>query len=72
MITRIWQHIASGERFAVAVDSFNQVVGATGPLHHSEIAVAKEGNWDADWDVTSDIKADTNSYRDVTNRVEHE
>lgn len=68
MTTQIWQHITSGERFAVAVDSYGQVVGAAGPLHYSEIAQAKAGDWNVDQDVTSDIRADAESYRNVTDR----
>ena len=71
MTTKIWVHVPSGERFAVAVDSYGQVVGAAGPLHHSEIPAAKDGNWDSDRDVTEDIKSNTGSYRDVTDQTEY-
>jgi len=68
MITQIWAHVPSGERFAVAVDSYGVIMGAMGPLHHSEIEPAKAGNWDADQEVTEDIKNDSDNYRGVTNR----
>ena len=68
MITQIWAHIASGEKYAVEIDGNDQVVGAAGPLHYSEIDQAIAGDWDADRDVTEDIKADADSYRDVTGK----
>jgi len=70
MTARIWQHTISGERFAVALDSYHQIVGACGPLHHSEITAAKCGDWDVDQDVTADIRANATDYRDVTDRDE--
>jgi hypothetical protein len=70
MITQIWQHATSGERFAVAVDSYGYILGAAGPLHHSEIEQAKTGEWDADWEVLDDIRATQQEYRVVTDRVE--
>lgn len=69
MTTHIWQHIPSGEQFVVEIGGCGQVTGASGPLHYSEIAEAKAGNWDADWDVTDAIKTDVESYQDVTDRV---
>ena len=69
MITKIWQHITTGERYAVALDSYGWVVGAAGPLHHSEIAQAKTGDWNSDPEVTADIRDAAGSYRDVTDRA---
>ena len=69
MVIKVWQHVTSGDRFAVGVDSYGYVLGATGPLHHSEIEQAKRGDWDIDHDVTEEIKANRQSYRDVTDRA---
>ena len=72
MTTQIWQHITSGDRYAVEVDSYNQVVGATGPLHYSDIPAVLAGDWDLDPDVTQDIREDADNYRDVTSRSANE
>lgn len=58
----LWQHKRSGEVYAVEIVN-GRVINACGPLHHSEIAAAKQGdtNWDAD--VTEDIQQHQGEYK---------
>ena len=70
MKNQIWQHVTSGELYAVVVDDGQSVVDAAGPLHHSEIAAALTGDWDGDVEVWEGIIAEPEAYRDVTERIQ--
>lgn len=50
----LWRHAKSGERFAVQTDG-STIFKASGPLHHSEIAAALDGDFDGDPDVEADM-----------------
>lgn len=53
---QIWSHVRSGESFAVELDDAGRVVSACGPLHYSEIAAAFDDGFEADPDVTVDLR----------------
>jgi hypothetical protein len=71
MATQIWQHIISGERFAVETNAQGIVIGAAGPLGESEVELAKAGDWVADSALTEILKETASQYRDVTSHVEY-
>lgn len=72
MSSHIFQHNPSGEKFAVATDSYGAIVGANGPLQHREFAAVLAGDWDADPEMTAEwqemdyIEA---GYVDVTDDI---
>lgn len=71
MATQIWQHLMSGERFAVETNAQGVVIGAAGPLAESEVEPAKAGDWAPDSALTEIIKDTASQYRDVTSQVEY-
>jgi hypothetical protein len=60
-IYQIWQHNVSGECYAVLVVG-GIVMGASGPLHHSDLDAALAGNWDNDEEVRHDLANHPDDY----------
>lgn len=67
MNIEIWAHRKSGERYAVAVNRGGVVVAAIGPLHYSEEAEARRGEWtvNGDAELVDDINDDQDAYAPV-------
>lgn len=61
MEIQIWRHRQSGERYVVALQG-ERVIDAAGPLHHSEIAAARAGDYNGDAELRDDIDGDQESY----------
>ncbi len=59
---QLWQHVTSGERYVVEIQS-GRVVEAAGPLHHGEIEAVMAGDFNCDPELAEDIDGDQGSYR---------
>lgn len=70
MISKVWEQ--GGQKFAVAVDSYGQIVGALGPLGDADLPHVLAGDWESDDRDTSYVKANRASFRDVTRQVDRQ
>lgn len=67
---QLWQHTASGEKYAARADRDGNILNATGPLHHSEIEAAMSGNFDGDIDTIEDLTQNRELYTMIEERAE--
>jgi hypothetical protein len=64
MAINYWQHITSGEIYAVETDDFGTVKNAAGPLHHTEYQIRPEdGMWEWDEDTAEGIYETADEYK---------
>ena len=71
MISEIWQH-TNGDKYAVAVDSYGQIVGALGPLGDADPPHVLAGDWYSNQTNTIYVRANRSSFRDVTRQHDHD
>lgn len=65
MAYNLWAHKTSGEIYAVETDAEGRVVGACGPLHHSEArsSLLADMHYRDDADLIADVDAHADDYR---------
>lgn len=61
-IMQLWQHVGSGEQFAVKVDELGNVIEACGPLYYSYVDQALAGDFDSDQELVDDLNSDSEHY----------
>ena len=56
MATQIWQHVPSGERFAIRFNAKDEIIGATGPIVHREATAYLADDWDDERELTEEFQ----------------
>lgn len=66
MSVRIYQHMRSGDRYAIRLQG-DVIIGAIGPIHHTEIkSMLEDGIFETDIETLEWICSHITEYNDVT------